>query len=219
VILLGTLAAQPVAAEDYISDEWQFAVRPYLWAIAATGDAKVKGSEVDIDMKFSDILDSLNFAFMIEADARKNRWGVFVHPFFAQLEWSEPQVDLELDFAFFGFGGTYRLGAWALSGSPSDSGPTVVADVYAGARYTYSNMDLNGSVPLPDPLPPLRLNATEDVDWVDPLVGLRTAWHLSPKWFLTVAGDIAGFGVGSDFAWMAMGLLKYNLNPGGEDES
>lgn len=34
---------------------------------------------------------------------------------------------------------------------------------------------------------------------------------LTDRWSLRLAGDVGGFGVGSDFTWAAQGLLDYRL--------
>lgn len=41
------------------------------------------------------------------------------------------------------------------------------------------------------------------------MVGLRGIFQLSEHWLIIVGGDIGGFGVGSDFAWSALGLFGY----------
>lgn len=46
-------------------------------------------------------------------------------------------------------------------------------------------------------------------DWVDPIIGLRWLWGFSDRWSLKLRGDIGGFGVGSDFAWQAAGLIDW----------
>jgi hypothetical protein len=51
------------------------------------------------------------------------------------------------------------------------------------------------------------------------LVGLRTLWQLTPSWGVTAGGDIGGFGVGSDFQWMATGLVTYRFGLFGDDNA
>ena len=54
-------------------------------AISMNGDAKVKGQKADVDVSFSDIWDELNFAFMLEYEARKGRWGLWGNTIYANL--------------------------------------------------------------------------------------------------------------------------------------
>ena len=77
-------------------------------------------------------------------------------------------------------------------------------DVFSGTRYTYHDMKLDfKNVPQPSP--------SGDQDWVDPLVGARANFNLTQRWALSLDGSIGGFGVGSDFAWDAAGLIGYRF--------
>jgi hypothetical protein len=42
-------------------------------------------------------------------------------------------------------------------------------------------------------------------------MGGATTAHKSERWDLVLAGSVGGFGVGSDFAWHASGLLGYRF--------
>jgi hypothetical protein len=48
--------------------------------------------------------------------------------------------------------------------------------------------------------------ATETVDWVDPIVGLRVRGDLTQRWSLFAMGDVGGWNIGnaSDLTWQAM---------------
>ncbi|WP_260005384.1 hypothetical protein [Leisingera sp. M527] len=46
--------------------------------------------------------------------------------------------------------------------------------------------------------------------WTDPIAGLRWERRLSPRFSLSLEGDIGGFGAGSDQSWSAMGGLIYD---------
>ncbi len=48
-------------------------------------------------------------------------------------------------------------------------------------------------------------------DWVDPYVGLRGRYNLTPKVYLNGRADIGGFGVGSDLTWQASGGLGWQF--------
>jgi hypothetical protein len=58
-----------------------------------------------------------------------------------------------------------------------------------------------------------------DKHWVDPVVGIRTLWELTPKWTVTALGDIGGFGAGSEFSWQAAGLVGYRFGLLGDDNA
>jgi hypothetical protein len=64
------------------------------------------------------------------------------------------------------------------------------------------SQELGGSLPT---------GASADKNWVDPIVGMRAQWNINDKWFLAGKGDIGGFGVGSDLAWVLQGTIGYNF--------
>ncbi len=209
--------APAVAAEEKPDEQsgWEFHVAPYLWAISMNGDATVKGQEADVDVSFSDIWDELNFAFMMEYEARKGRWGLWGNTIYADLGNSNGNVGgLEIEptvnALWQGAGGFYRLGTWDLADESGKNTPSVTVDTYFGARYTYLDLrlDIKGSD-----------NVDGDKQWVEPLVGVRTRWDLSERWTINLTGDIGGVAFGSDFAWDALGLMGYRFDLFGEKDA
>jgi hypothetical protein len=197
---------------DESSDQhsgWEFKVSPYLWFHSASGDVTVRGQESDLDLSFNDIWDELNIAAMLVFEGRKNRWGFVGDALYANLGKSTStdvagiKIDPTVKLSYLGAGGFYRLGTWDLSQTPANAVPTVTVDAMAGARYTYLDMKLD--------LKGFR-SASGDKSWVDPLVGARAIFDLSQRWAVSLMGDIGGFGVGSDFAWHAWGLLGYRFS-------
>jgi hypothetical protein len=210
--LIGAITAQTAGAEEYVSDDWQFQVAPYAWGLSAEGDVTVKGNKAEVDLSLGDILEDLNLAAMFEAEARKNRLGLFINPFYAQLEDDTNRVDVTLDIFIGSFGGYYRLGPWSLDSEAGTSGPVLVTDIYAGGRYNYLGVEVEGNV--------LGiLDVDKDQEWLDPIIGVRTLWFLTPKWVINILGDVGGFGAGSDFQWMASGMLGYGVNMLGDDNA
>src|SRR5262249_58840466 len=85
-------------------------------------------------------------------------------------------------------------------------GRGVALDVYAGGRYTDLRIDIDTrGAP----------SVNQSADWLDPIVGGQVNFGLTERFFVVVRGDIGGFGVGSDFAWSAMGLLGYRWQGAG----
>ena len=208
----------PTAAAEEKSDaqsDWEFQVASYLWAIAMNGDATVKGQKADVDVSFSDIWDELNFALMLEYEARKGHWGLWGNTIYANLgksnaEVSGIEIEPTVNALWQGAGGSYRLGTWDIADSSGKNTPSVTVETYFGARYTYLDLslDLKGAH-----------NVDGDKQWVEPLVGVRTIWNLSERWTATLAGDIGGVAFGSDFAWDAFGLIGYRFNLFGKDNA
>ena len=195
---------------------WEFQVAPYMWFLSASGDVTVKGQKSDLDLSFNDIWDELNIAAMLAFEGRKGRWGFYGDIIGANLGKSTTvdgiKIDPTVKLFWMTAGSSYRLGTWNLSDASSNEVPTVTVDAFAGVRYTYLDIKLDfKNVPQPSP--------SGDQDWFDPLVGARAIFDLSEKWAVSLDGSIGGFGVGSDFAWDAAGLIGYRFGLFGKDNS
>ena len=219
VYVLNTLvlsAGPQVMADEPVSEDWQFQIAPYAWALAADGDVTVKGQKSDVNLSFKDIYEELNYAVMLEGEVRKGRVGVMANVLYANLGDEEKvgpiKIDPDVNLFWGSFAGFYRLGPWDLDSEAGDDGPQLIVDPYVGVRYTYLDVDLDISNGF-------NRNVSKDEDWFEPIVGLRTLWQLSPRWGLTAAGDIGGFGVGSDFAWQALGLASYRFDLFGDSDA
>jgi len=80
-------------------------------------------------------------------------------------------------------------------------------DALAGLRYWHFGEDLNFNPSV------LGLNFSKSQNWVDPLVGGRIGFPLSSKLDVTVAGDVGGWGTGSQLEYQVVGLLGYKVKP------
>jgi hypothetical protein len=123
------------------------------------------------------------------------------------------RIKTSADTLFAGAGAYYRLGPWNLDAEAGASGPTLVVDPYAGARYTYLSLE--------NEFKRLGREDSADKHWVDPIVGVRTLWKLTPRWNVNLLGDVGGFGISgsSDFSWQAAGLLGYRFGLFGDDNA
>ena len=48
--------------------------------------------------------------------------------------------------------------------------------------------------------------------WFDPTVGVRYYTPLRGNFMVTAAAEVGGFGIGSDFAWSATGVLGWRFS-------
>ena len=80
-------------------------------------------------------------------------------------------------------------------------------DALTGFRFWHvgQNLQFNPSL--------LGLTFSGSQNWVDPLVGGRILAALSPKARLTIAGDVGGWGAGSQLDYQIVGLLGYQIKP------
>jgi hypothetical protein len=214
--LLCLLPPSYASADQFVSNDWTFQLAPYLWATQVEGDATFRGQEGELDLSFGDIWDELDGVVMVEGEARKGRLGAFVNLLYGTISPSfdtfSSSIDTDITYSSVGFGGYYRLGPYDLSSAALSDEPKLVVDLYAGARYTHIDVDVNLN------LGPGR-SSSGDEGWIDPIVGVRTMWQLTPRWSITAYGDVGGFGVGSDFSWLANGLVGYRFDLFGEKDS
>jgi hypothetical protein len=75
-----------------------------------------------------------------------------------------------------------------------------------GLRY----VRLDAGVQLTGPL--VDESAAGIQDWIDPVVGARLTIPLSPRWTMSLRGDVGGFGVGSELSCQALASLRWSLS-------
>ena len=202
----GEAAAMSRADDD--ADTWHFAITPYLWATRMNGDVQAGPlPNASLDMKFSDILETLDFGFMTAAEARKGRWGILIDGMFMNVSdsarMSREDIALTVD-------GDLEIKQLMLAGAVAyrvADGRNAV-DVIGGVRY--SAIDADGAVDA-------RLTGagsgvvslSGSTDWVDPYIGVRVTVPLNGQWSMLGYADFGGFGAGSDFTWQGMIGMNY----------
>ena len=149
-----------------------------------------------VNVEFNDIFDNLDGAFIVHFEAAyQNRWGFLVDVNYLDLENKQSlansltrKVDLDITMAELSGFRRWNLDQHNL-------------DVIVGGRYVRvaNNISVLGGPELVDGAQ----------DWIDPLVGGRWIWNFADDWAFVGRGDIGGFGVGSNFAWQAAGILEW----------
>lgn len=204
--LLAVPTASIAQAQDDDPNAWHVTFTPYLWAAGLYGDATVRGVDATLDASFLDVLDATDTLVGLQghAEVTRGRLGVYGDFFYVKTKVEDAGrsgLDVTNRMWFVEFGAQYRLVDTTI-----DRVPGLTFDLYAGGRYSYLELDL-------DTRGEPSLNS--QVDWLDPVVGGRLGVHFSEHVFLLLAGDVGGFGVGSDLAWSAMGLLGYKWQGAG----
>jgi hypothetical protein len=195
-------------------DAWRFVIVPYAWLTSLSGDVTVKGQTASADASIADVLNDLNIAAFIAADAHKGRFGLYGNVQYANLSSKSTVAGIGIkttsETVIVGFGASYQIGTWDLDPDGGPDGPTVTVSPYVGGRFTYLNAELD--------FRDIR-TFRDDVAWVDPVIGIRSRWDLSPRWTALASGDVGGFGVGSDFTWQAFGTVSYRFSLLGDDDA
>ncbi|MEJ2136996.1 MAG: hypothetical protein P8X86_17345 [Desulfofustis sp.] len=177
--------------------DWEFNLAPfYLWAINISGDQTIGPISAPVNVEFNDIFDNLDGAFIVHFEAAyQNRWGFLVDVNYLDLENKQSlansltrKVDLDITMAELSGFRRWNLDQHNL-------------DVIVGGRYVRvaNNISVLGG--------PALVDGAQD--WIDPLVGGRWIWNFAEDWAFVGRGDIGGFGVGSNFAWQAAGILEW----------
>jgi hypothetical protein len=226
VLVPTILAGGHARAEDTAtgSAPWQFSITPYVWGVALKGDVGVGKTDANVDASFKDILDHLNGALMLSLEARKGAFGLLSDSIYADLEDNHATGDDRIKIDATGklfiqsLAGTYRVGTWQLAAT--SAGPlSVTVDPYAGARYTHLNAEVRGKLDLPDLGINARRTAEQSEHWVDPIVGVRTAWTLGERWVFVLAGDVGGISTSDQYSAEAWSTVGYKFGLFGSDNA
>lgn len=206
LLVLGVVASAPTTwAADDQPPAWHVTVIPYLWATGISGDVTVRGRTTSPDASFIDILDNTDSLIGLQGHVAITRGplGGYLDLTYIKLGVDGPDpTNLELINKMFlvEFGAQYRL-----LDTMDAEGHGIVLEAYAGGRYTSIKLELDSQAG----------KASQSQSWIDPVVGGRVTFGLSEHFVIVVGGDVGGFGVGSDFAWSALGLLGYRWHAAG----
>src|SRR5690606_19758054 len=149
----------------------------------------------------SDILDNLDGAFFITGTARRGPWM-----FGLDYSWSSQSASHK-PLGLVTVKGRVRLSTGTLTG-----GYTVVntrdatVDLAVGLR----GWDISSQIDVPA----LGRGLRKKESWVDPVVGIRGRWQMTPSWSLSGYADAGRgvFGHGSRFTWQYMVAANYSFN-------
>ena len=203
-ILVSCLLA-PASSE---AEELSGSVTVYGWLPWIDGEVTSKrtGSSAETSISAGDVLEALEFAFMAAGEVHYGRFGFLHDTLYSKLgtggELSGPfssdvDVDTEMLIATNALGyQVYVQEGWLL-------------EPFAGARYVRIETDVTvtGGGPLG-----LSRSADVDVDWWEPLVGVRGRAPLTDKLSAGGFANIGGFGAGSELTWEVFGGLNYAFN-------
>jgi hypothetical protein len=193
------------APDARAADDWEFAVAPYLLAPNINGEAGmgrfIDGADVDVDSR--DIFEHLDLGAMIHAEVRhRSGFGAIVDYSFMDLSGESdgpvvPGAEIKAEV----FQGVFE----AFASYRFEVTPQHKVDAYGGIRWWDIDVELKRrNAP--------GFNVTEDKgdDWVDPVFGARWVAEWWPGWRTSLASDIGGFGVSSDFSANVQGLIIYD---------
>lgn len=237
LVLLSSLAllAPLGAAAQTASDDWSFAIAPYVWLPSVKGDFNYAppgagGSSPSVHVDASKLLDDLNFAAMFTASAQKGRWLVTTDFNYLDLSGGASTVKsfdvnpgsgtINIATSSLNAGTDVKLTGmvWTLAGGYSVVlEPKAKLNVLGGVRYlgleAETNWNLSATVTGNGPLgtsvtvPRSGSNTQKENIWTG-IVGLQGRVNLGDSdWFANGYVDV---GSGSSvFTWQGMAGIGY----------
>jgi hypothetical protein len=202
------------------SAQWQFAVAPYFWLPTVSGTLRftVPGGGADASSGPYNYLENLRFALMLQGEARRGEWSMFVDSIYLNfgrhessvnstsgvLGTRETQQDVQTSFA----GTLIQLGG----------GRTVVrqewgyVDVIAGMRYLRANETLDaviGATAGSGTGASSDFHVAETQNIIDGFAGVRGRATITRDgaWYIPFYLDV-GTGT-SKFTWQALTGVAY----------
>lgn len=208
------VAAAPAAwgqTADDAEGDWDFAITPYIWLPAMTGDATIKGHTAVIDTTVSDLFTETDFVFALSAEMEawyRHKWGLAVNGQWTVLQQDDNlegtllQFDLSNNLGLFEVLGFYNYGERPLGSSAA--GSTWSIQPLVGVRVTTIRADFDRKD---------AASVDQAKTWADPILGSRSIIRLGKDGRLQaiLRGDIGGFGLGSTFTWNVAGMFGYDF--------
>lgn len=201
-VLIPTLASA--------QSDWTYNATLYGWFPGISTKVKTPVAEVEGEVGFDEVLDSLDFAFLGAIEARKGRvaligdlqyydFGIKAHPPNGLL-YREGKIDQKL-VLFSGYA-TYAVADAA----------DFRFELGGGLRFVQATIDtqLAGVAPTPD------LSQKAEGNWADLIVGTRVNKHFNERWHAFAYADVGGFGIGnsSDLTWQVSFGQSYKFSDG-----
>ena len=230
--VIATLCVPLQANAQAPSDRWTFSLQPYLWLPSVEGDLRYGppppgGSSATVKLSEKDFLDSLNFALLLQGEARKGRWLIasdFIYLDMGSENSEVRSVDfnpgsgsapINITTAQLNAGTETAIDAvaWTLVGGYNAvQNPAVTLDLIAGFRYlnveAKTNVRLTATVTGPTGSQAFAregsVERSEDI-W-DAIIGARGRVKLGDgNWFMPYYIDV---GAGdSELTWQgALGV-------------
>lgn len=198
-ITAAILAAVPSGAAFAASgDRWDWSLAPYLWASSVSSDVSVAGQPVQSEVKFSDLIDKLDYGVLMHAEGQGDEFGMFADLVYMKVSDQTNGDVLSADAAL-----TSTLFELALVWSPGEK-RNVGFEGFAGLRYMENKVDVTFELAGPSVPSERRI---VDPSATDFLIGARYTAELSERWSLTLRGD-GSFGE-SDGSYGASAMLQY----------
>lgn len=167
-LLICGLSAGPALAAD---GGWKFELTPYIWGVGIDGDVTVRGTEVDVDAGFDDLIDNVDLGGSFLAVIQKDRWVNWLQVDYFEISDDEnvdriggAEVEVESDTLFLTAATGIQVDGWM-------KGQTF--DILGGLRYARMDNELTISG---------VGSADRTSDIYDAVLVVRPSFQLSRRW-------------------------------------
>lgn len=170
------------------ANDWEFKLAPlFLWGISLDGEATLGSQAAPLELDFvDDVLENLDAVFTLHFEAKNDDLIFFAEYQYVKLAPTIAEGPLEADVEFKNTAAELGTG-WEFFRSERIDWQMLV-----GLRYLDQEVDVDGSLNLPDPPlgpGPLPVGITGGDDWYHPFVGVRSSYQMTSRWNLLVRGD------------------------------
>lgn len=193
--------------------DWQYELSLYGFAIGIDGDVGIRNVDAEVDVGFDDILENLDFAAMGFVAGRNDTWSLVLDATYLKLSAESSNArsivnttlttTLEAEIEQLGVEGF--VGRRILGNRESETPYRI--DLMGGLRYNNISGELSAQASL------LGLTAAaqrkREIDWIDPVIGLRGEVWTSDRFRLLGWVDYGGFGIGADSTWQVAAGVNY----------
>jgi hypothetical protein len=201
---LPAFTASPVAPPSAASEsDWHFAVSPYLWVPWVYGSVGANGQNFHYYATPDELFSHFRFGLLGLVDTRYKR---VVMPL--DILWMRLGDDKALPLSPTGTVANIKLDMFILTpkiGYRVVDTKMIKIDALAGFRYWHIGTNFQFTTN--------TLNFSRSINFVDPLVGGRITGNLSDKVSVVVAGDVGGWGTGSQLDYQVGAFLGYRIKP------
>jgi hypothetical protein len=219
-------ARAPVVEALPMPPSWSFRFVPYGWLTALNGTQTVRGRSAKVNAGFIDIVEKSDtlVGLMGDFEARNGPFALLANVAWTKIGLERDNVrgrtlapgvtgtlgtsaGLDIEMAIAEVGAAYEIARFG----------ALAVDVLGGARYWHQQANLSLEVTAAVQVGDLEVAGARafarsgSVDWLDPVIGARVRYTVTPGHELVLRGDIGGFGVGSDFSWQAIGAYGFEL--------
>lgn len=227
LILTGLVCAQLATAQplpdkshqpNLLTDNWQYSVTPYLWALGVTGSVSHNStSSGTVDLTPGDLISDLKIAGMVVAEARKHRYGLYLDALYGDLGTTTSKV---VDRNDLSASTTLKLSMITLAPSYTlYHSSYLTVDGLVGARYLW----LDASSTITDRTLGISIKPSSTQHITAAVAGLKGRWNLGDTdYFVPFYVDAGGgqsssftsqayLGIGKAFEWGDISLVAKNV--------